>query len=128
MKLLHGASGDRSLAPSLCCLLFLPFQAVTRLLGRKRELSESRDVQLERRPFWRDLRWQSNPTTSTSPANLLEVASQDWLSFLQQVDGRFSTVATRWDENAGLRRDAIGSQVIDALEAQEIKEIGIEED
>jgi hypothetical protein len=28
-------------------------------------------------------------------------------------------------ENAGLRRDAIGSQVIDALEAQEIKETGI---
>ena len=25
---------------------------------------------------------------------------------------------TRWDENAGLRRDAISSQVIDALEAQ----------
>jgi hypothetical protein len=24
----------------------------------------------------------------------------------------------RWDENAGLRRDAIRSQVIDALEAQ----------
>jgi hypothetical protein len=30
----------------------------------------------------------------------------------------------RWDENAGLRRDAIRSQVIDALEAQEIKETG----
>src|ERR1017187_5240624 len=28
------------------------------------------------------------------------------------------TVVTRWDENAGLRRDAIRSQVIDALEAQ----------
>jgi hypothetical protein len=35
--------------------------------------------------------------------------------------------AIRWDEKAGLRRDAIGSQVIDALEAQEIKEIGNEE-
>jgi hypothetical protein len=34
----------------------------------------------------------------------------------------------RWDENAGLRRDAIRSQVIDALEAQEIKETGNEED
>jgi len=33
----------------------------------------------------------------------------------------------RWDEKAGLRRDAIGSQVIDALEAQEIKETGNEE-
>jgi hypothetical protein len=38
------------------------------------------------------------------------------------------TVETRWDENAGLRRDAIRSQVIDALEAQEIKETGNEED
>ena len=35
---------------------------------------------------------------------------------------------TRWDEKAGLRRDAVGSQVIDALEAQEIKETGNEED
>ena len=34
----------------------------------------------------------------------------------------------RWDEKAGPRRDAVGSQVIDALEAQEIKETGNEED
>jgi len=33
----------------------------------------------------------------------------------------------RWDEKAGLRRDAVGSQVIDVLEAQEIKETGNEE-
>ena len=39
-----------------------------------------------------------------------------------------STSVNRWDEKAGLRRDAIGSQVIDALEAQEIKETGNEED
>jgi hypothetical protein len=38
-----------------------------------------------------------------------------------------STVVNRWDEKAGLRRDAVGSQVIDALEAQEIKETGNEE-
>ena len=31
------------------------------------------------------------------------------------------TVEIRWDENSDLRRDAIRSQVIDALEAQEIK-------
>jgi hypothetical protein len=43
-------------------------------------------------------------------------------TFLKIVD------ETRWDENAGLRRDAIRSQVIDALEAQEIKETGNEED
>jgi hypothetical protein len=29
--------------------------------------------------------------------------------------------AIRWDEEAGLRRDAVRSQVIDALEAQEIE-------
>ena len=34
---------------------------------------------------------------------------------------------TRWDEKAGLRRDAVRSQDIDALEAQEIKETGNEE-
>jgi hypothetical protein len=33
----------------------------------------------------------------------------------------------RWDEKAGLRRDALSSQVIDALEAQEIEETGDEE-
>jgi hypothetical protein len=37
------------------------------------------------------------------------------------------TDETRWDEKAGLRRDAVGSQGIDALEAQEIKETGNEE-
>ena len=34
---------------------------------------------------------------------------------------------TGWDEKAGLRRDAVRSQVIDALEAQEIKETGNKE-
>ena len=38
------------------------------------------------------------------------------------------TAVSRWDTKAGLRRDAIRSQVIDALEAQEIKEPGDEED
>ena len=38
------------------------------------------------------------------------------------------TVGNRWDEKAGLRRDAVRSQVIDVLEAQEIKETGNEED
>ena len=33
----------------------------------------------------------------------------------------------RWDEKAGLGRDAVGSQIIDAPEAQEIKETGNEE-
>jgi hypothetical protein len=33
----------------------------------------------------------------------------------------------RWDEKAGLRRDAVRSQVIDVLKAQEIKETGNEE-
>jgi len=37
------------------------------------------------------------------------------------------TNGNRWDEKAGLRRDAVRSQVIDVLEAQEIKETGNEE-
>src|SRR5439155_21411762 len=37
-----------------------------------------------------------------------------------------SAVVTRWDEKAGVRRDAVRSQVIDALEAQKIKETGNE--
>jgi hypothetical protein len=40
----------------------------------------------------------------------------------------FSTVDDRWDEKSGLQRDALSSQVIDALEAQEIKEAGYEEE
>jgi hypothetical protein len=43
------------------------------------------------------------------------------------VAGKTVVDEIRWDENAGLRRDAIRSQVIDALEAQEIKETGNEE-
>jgi len=39
----------------------------------------------------------------------------------------FDGHAFRWDEKAGLRRDAVRSQVIDVLEAQEIKETGNEE-
>jgi hypothetical protein len=42
--------------------------------------------------------------------------------------GWVPTAVNRWDEKAGLRRDAVGSQVIDVLEAQEIKETGNEED
>jgi hypothetical protein len=38
---------------------------------------------------------------------------REWITGQPEV-----TVVTRWDENAGLRRDAIRSQVIDALEAQ----------
>ena len=46
---------------------------------------------------------------------------------VSEPDGRLVD-ETRWDEKAGLRRDAIRSQVIDALEAQEIKETGNEKD
>jgi hypothetical protein len=37
------------------------------------------------------------------------------------------TVEIRWDEKAGSMGDAVRSQVIDALEAQEEKETGNEE-
>ena len=46
---------------------------------------------------------------------------------IRENRGEFSTVVNRWDEKAGLRRDAVRSQVIDVLEAQEIKETGNEE-
>ena len=51
-----------------------------------------------------------------------------WL--VAEIKGSASTLSgeNRWDENAGLRRDAIRSQVIDALKAQEIRETGNEED
>jgi hypothetical protein len=50
------------------------------------------------------------------------------MSVLRANRKLIATNANRWDEKAGLRRDAIRSQVIDALEAQEIKETGNEED
>jgi len=42
--------------------------------------------------------------------------------------GQSATVVNRWDEKAGLRQDAVRSQVIDALEAQEIKKTGNQND
>jgi hypothetical protein len=44
----------------------------------------------------------------------LSSCAANWLSPLVVVDNR-------WDEKAGLRRDAISSQVIDALEAHETR-------
>jgi len=37
------------------------------------------------------------------------------------VPGLLSTGDNRWDEKAGLQRDALSSQVIDALEARETR-------
>jgi hypothetical protein len=66
---------------------------------------------------------QDNPSVKITP---LDVCA----AFRSHHAGGASaiTVETRWDEKAGLRRDAVRSQVIDALEAQEIKETGNEED
>ena len=44
----------------------------------------------------------------------------------KQVTDR-STIANRWDEKAGLQRDALSSQVIDALRGARDKETGNEE-
>ena len=38
-----------------------------------------------------------------------------------QAESRVSLYANRWDEKAGLQRDALSSQVIDALEARETR-------
>jgi hypothetical protein len=61
------------------------------------------------------------------PPNRCETAASE----TERLRGRSALVIAeviRWDEKAGLRRDAVRSQVIDALEAQEIKETGNEED
>ena len=51
----------------------------------------------------------------------------DWNAQQQpRISGDEIAVVTRWDEKAGLRRDAVRSQVIDALEAQDKKETGNE--
>jgi len=49
--------------------------------------------------------------------------------YLMRKTSRYvrATVENRWDKNAGLRRDAVRSQVIDVLEAQEINETGNKE-
>ena len=49
------------------------------------------------------------------------------MRLVSAVQARFSVDANRWDEKSGLQRDALSSQVIDALEAQEIKEARYEE-
>jgi hypothetical protein len=84
------------------------------------------------------IRWEAG--VSTQDDN--ETAAQKFLDFWQRLSlllagnsssRRYSHPTNsaseqpffnthRWDEKAGLRRDAIRSQVIDALEAQEIKE------
>jgi hypothetical protein len=55
------------------------------------------------------------------------IALPQW-HYEPKLNGWHITGEVRWDEKAGLRRDAVRSQVIDALEAQEIKEAGNEED
>jgi hypothetical protein len=47
--------------------------------------------------------------------------------FWDFLERELSTIANRWDEKAGLRRDALSSQVIDALGGARDKETGNEE-
>ena len=70
----------------------------------------------------RAVHWQSEVRQTTKPLDV-------WAAFLlHHAEGGGSiTVETRWDENAGLRRDAISSQVIDARR-NEIEETGNEKD
>ena len=49
----------------------------------------------------------------------------NWREIVLSLIDQRSINEMAFHENAGLRRDAIRSQVIDALEAQEIKETGI---
>jgi hypothetical protein len=83
------------------------------------------------------------PSWRTQLVDICDGGSADWGVLYDPPTGHFSELRTnavlplppprlqlavdnRWDEKAGLRRDAIRSQVIDALEAQEIKETGNE--
>jgi hypothetical protein len=45
-----------------------------------------------------------------------------------EYEGLPLTIVIRWDEKAGLRRDAMRSQVIDGLEAQEIERPAMKEE
>ena len=60
-------------------------------------------------------------TRATNP-RAMSLIDALFLNFKSEV-----LVVNRWDEKAGPRRDAVRSQVIDVLEAQEIKETGNEE-
>jgi hypothetical protein len=71
------------------------------------------------------------PASLRTGANQLRKFSADELAihcspyFTLQAHAK-PTIENRWNEKAGLRRDAVRSQVIDVLEAQEIKETGNE--
>jgi hypothetical protein len=49
------------------------------------------------------------------------------LASVEKPIERFWNGANRWDEKAGLRRDALSSQVIDALEAHETRRPAMKE-
>ena len=72
----------------------------------------------------------SLPAPPTPPSGMriggLSAISYDTQIYTASFTHKTLTVANRWDEKAGLRRDAVRSQVIDVLEAQEIKETGNE--
>jgi hypothetical protein len=60
-------------------------------------------------------------TFSRDPNLRLDFAETTQGRFKSKPEAIFSTIANRWDEKAGLQRDALSSQIIDALEAQEIR-------
>src|SRR6266702_4388582 len=65
------------------------------------------------------------------PENHLLRLIDEHISFVfvrEQLKESYSETGRPSIEKTGLQQDAIGSQVIDALEAQEIKETGNEED
>jgi hypothetical protein len=93
--------------------------------------SELRPFEKQSRPGFPQPRLASKERIQKTDANLGHQAGTLPLRYSYPTNSAseqpfFNT--HRWDENAGLWRDAIRSQVIDALEAQEIKETGNEED
>jgi hypothetical protein len=57
-----------------------------------------------------------------------EVEAGRQRSFQQSPVDVVRDVVVRWDENAGLRRDAVGSQLSTRLKRKRYKETGNEED
>jgi hypothetical protein len=81
-----------------------------------------------RNPAWNDGEHKANLVAVAENVNQVAAPPSSLRPAARRIQLCRITVESRWDEKAGLRRDAVGSQVIDALEAQEKKETGNEED
>src|SRR6202011_2187704 len=104
-------------AAALCCSkrarnVISPLSPLGRIARIADSNCPSRRRELHKIPLWlRD------------SVSLRDLRSEiDWFRFLRLFDaGGLILDENRWDEKAGLRRDAVRSKVIDVPKAQEIK-------